>query len=173
MKCAQPRPELAAMLGVEPADVAERPLWVKAGREQLIVPLASEAAVRRAAPQAQALTHLESEDGTNMVYAFALAAEGRTLARFFFARGSSVLEDPATGSAAANLGGWLLAMKQSLPRRLEISQGEYVERPSSLTLEVDSERRIFVSGAVIELGRGALELMKLDRGTVRGAHFLT
>ena len=114
--------------------------------------------MRRAAPQAQALTHLESEDGTTMVYVFALAAEGRTLARFFFARGSSVLEDPATGSAAANLGGWLLAMKQSLPRRLEISQGEYVERRSSLTLEVDSERRIFVGGAVIELGRGAVSL---------------
>ena len=154
----EPRPELAAMLGLESADVAERPLWVKAGREQLIVPLASEAAVRRAAPQAEALTHLESEDSTSMVYVFALTAEGRALARFFFARGSSLLEDPATGSATANLGGWLLAMKQSLPRRLEISQGEYVKRPSSLTLEVDSERRIFVSGAVIELGRGALSL---------------
>jgi trans-2,3-dihydro-3-hydroxyanthranilate isomerase len=154
----EPRTELAAMLGLKPADLAERPLWVNAGREQLIVPLASEAAVRRVAPQAQALTHLESEDGTSMVYVFAVTAEGRALARFFFAQGSSALEDPATGSATANLGGWLIAMKQSLPRRLEISQGEYVNRPSSLTLEVDSERRIFVSGAVIELGRGAVSL---------------
>jgi trans-2,3-dihydro-3-hydroxyanthranilate isomerase len=93
-----------------------------------------------------------------MVYVFALTAEGRALARFFFAQGSSALEDPATGSATANLGGWLTAMKQGLPRRLEISQGEYVNRPSSLTLEVDSEERIFVSGAVIELGRGAVSL---------------
>jgi trans-2,3-dihydro-3-hydroxyanthranilate isomerase len=154
----EPRNELAAMLGLKPADVAERPLWVKAGREQLIVPLAGEAAVRRAAPQAEAFTHLQSEDGTSMVYVFAPTAEGRALARFFFARGSSALEDPATGSATANLGGWMLAMKQSLPRRLEILQGEYVNRPSSLTLEVDSERRIFVSGAVIELGRGAVSL---------------
>jgi trans-2,3-dihydro-3-hydroxyanthranilate isomerase len=154
----QPRHELAAMLGLEVADIAERPLWVKAGREQLIVPLATEAAVRRVAPRADALTRLKSEDGGSMVYVFALTAEGRALARFFFPRGSSFLEDPATGSATANLGGWMLAMKHGLPRRLEISQGEYIERPSSLTLEVDSERRIFVSGAVIELGRGAVSL---------------
>ena len=153
----EPRAELAAALGLAAADVAERPLWLKAGREQLIVPLASEAAVRRAAPRAEALTHLESEDRSGMVYVFAPTAEGRAAARFFFARGSSVLEDPATGSAAGNLGGWILAMKRNLPCRLEISQGEHVKRPSSLTLEVDSERRIFVSGAVIG-GRGAVAL---------------
>ncbi len=154
----EPWPELAAMLGLKPADVAERPLWVKAGREQLIVPLASEAAVRRATPQAGPLSHFKGEDGTGAVYVFTLTAESRALARFFFSQGSSLLEDPATGSATANLGGWLLAMKHSLPRRLEISQGEYVKRPSSLTLEVDSEQRIFVSGAVIEVGRGAVSL---------------
>jgi trans-2,3-dihydro-3-hydroxyanthranilate isomerase len=153
-----PRQKLAAALGLEPADIAERPMWVKAGREQLIVPLASESAVRHVAPQAEALTHFKSEGGSGSVYVFALTGEGRALARFFFPRGSSLVEDPATGSATANLGGWLLAMERSLPRRLEISQGEYIERPSNLTLEVDSERRIFVSGAVMELGRGAVSL---------------
>src|SRR5688572_20488063 len=40
--------EIARLLGLEPADIGFQPLWVKAGREQLIVPLTSEAAVRRA-----------------------------------------------------------------------------------------------------------------------------
>src|ERR1700754_2691896 len=42
--CSASRAQLAAMLGLDVADVGERPLWVKAGKEQLIIPLTSEAA---------------------------------------------------------------------------------------------------------------------------------
>jgi predicted PhzF superfamily epimerase YddE/YHI9 len=80
------------------------------------------------------------------------------LARFFFMQGVTALEDPATGSAAANFGGWWLAMGRSVPGRIRISQGEQTGRPSLLHLHVDDQRRIFVSGEVIELGRGAIEL---------------
>jgi trans-2,3-dihydro-3-hydroxyanthranilate isomerase len=152
------RQHLASMLGLDGRDIAERPLWVKAGREQLIVPLVSEAAVRRVSPRPQVLEQMISEDGASMVYVFAFSAPQRVLARFFFPRGSSLVEDPATGSATANLGGWILALGRPVPSRLEISQGEAAGRPSSLLLEVDAERRIFVSGAVIELGRGTLTL---------------
>lgn len=152
------RAVLASMLGVEAHDIGERPLWVRAGREQLIVPLVSEAAVRRAAPRAEALARLQGEDGASMAYVFASAGTGRMLARFFFPRGAALLEDPATGSATANLGGWMLAMQRTVPCRFEISQGECIERPSSLILEVDGERRILVSGTVIELGRGTITL---------------
>ena len=34
-----PRAELAAALGLDPADIGERPLSIKAGKEQLVVPL--------------------------------------------------------------------------------------------------------------------------------------
>jgi PhzF family phenazine biosynthesis protein len=155
---AESRETVAAMLGLDAADIAERPLWVKAGREQLIVPLASEVAVHRAAPRAEAPARMKSEDGSSMAYVFAFTGERRILARFFFPSGASLLEDPATGSATANLGGWMLALKRGVPGRFEISQGERIARPSSLVLELDTERRIFVSGAVIELGRGALTL---------------
>src|SRR5579871_6801751 len=43
----EPRLALAAMLGLESEDIGERPLWVSVGTEQLIVPVTSEAAVRR------------------------------------------------------------------------------------------------------------------------------
>src|ERR1700729_1777779 len=43
----EPRLTLAAMLGLEERDIGERPLWVDAGTEQLVIPLTSEAAVRR------------------------------------------------------------------------------------------------------------------------------
>jgi trans-2,3-dihydro-3-hydroxyanthranilate isomerase len=152
------RAGLARALGLEERDIGERPLWVKAGKEQLIVPLTSEDAVRRTAPLADALADIRSEDGIAMAYVFALSGKTRALARFFFPQASAILEDPATGSAAANFGGWCLAMQWPLPAALEISQGELIGRPSSLYLDVDSRGQIRVGGEVIEIGRGEVRL---------------
>lgn len=148
---------VAAMLGLEERDVAARPLWVNAGMEQLVVPLSSEAAVRRVRIRGDLLEQMKSTDGHSQVYVFAPAGAG-LLARFFFPKGNAVLEDPATGSATANLGGWCVAMGRPLPCEFEISQGEYTGRPSSLRLRVDPEQQVQVSGDVIELGRGTINL---------------
>ncbi len=153
-----PRGVLARALGLEEPDIDERPLWVKAGREQLIVPLRSTDAVRRASPSASAMEALKSEDGIGMAYVFAPSAPAKVLARFFFPSGPAMLEDPATGSATANFGGWCLAMNRPLPLALEISQGEFAGRPSTLYLEVTADRRIRVGGDVIEVGAGSITL---------------
>jgi trans-2,3-dihydro-3-hydroxyanthranilate isomerase len=158
------RGAIAATLGLEPKDIGERPLWVSTGREQLIIPLTSEDAVRRARPQPDLLTRFESEEGGSMAYVFAPrkgAAAGKRellLARFFFPQGPAVLEDPATGSATANLGGWCIAMERARPCRFEIAQGEQADRPSILYLDVDADQRIRVSGDVVELGRGSITI---------------
>ena len=153
----EPPALLANMLGIDVHEIGVRPLWINTGTEQLIVPLTSEAAVRRAMPRADVLTRLGSKDGAAMAYVFAPMGEP-LLARFFFQQGSAILEDPATGSATANLGGWFLALGRILPCGFEISQGEYVGRPSTLRLHVDAARRVLVSGDVIELGRGVITL---------------
>ena len=153
----EPRFTLAAMLGLEKEDIGERPLWVDAGTEQLVVPLTSEAAVRRARVRADLLAQMVSAEGKSMAYVFAPTGSG-LLARFFFPIGAGAQEDPATGSATANLGGWCLAMGRPLPCEFEIAQGEYTGRPSSLRLQVDAQQAIFVSGEVIELGRGTVTL---------------
>jgi trans-2,3-dihydro-3-hydroxyanthranilate isomerase len=157
------REALAAALGLKTADIGERPLWVKAGKEQLVVPLSSTDAVRRAVPSAAAMAKIVSEDGQSMAYVFYLsgtAAAGRdqALARFFFPVGGSILEDPATGSATANFGAWCLAMQRTLPVQLQISQGEFVGRPSTLFLDVNREAQVFVGGDVLEIGRGSITL---------------
>jgi trans-2,3-dihydro-3-hydroxyanthranilate isomerase len=155
--CVAPE-RLAQLLGLEPADLAARPLWVKAGKEQLIVPLTSAAALRRAAPQPQIFRELVSEDGQGMAYLFAQTAPDQVLARFFFPRGSEVREDPATGSATANLGGWWIATGRALPCALIASQGEQIGRPSTLYLDIDGGGQIRVGGDVIELGRGSVTI---------------
>lgn len=158
-ECTTSRAALARMLGLEETDIGREPMWIKAGKEQLIVPLTSERAVRNARPDAAALDSVVNEDGQSMAYVFAeLPQPGQLLSRFFFPVGSAVLEDPATGSATANLGGWMIATGRKLPCRFEISQGEYAGRPSTLLLEVDADKRIFVSGDVVDLARGVLRL---------------
>lgn len=153
-----PVAELARALGLDVRDIGDRPLWVKAGTEQLIVPINSPEAVRRAAPRWDAMAALSNRDGFGMVYVFAETGVARTVARFFFPQGTAMLEDPATGSATANFGGWCLAMQQPLPLRYEISQGEMTGRPSTLHLEVASDRHIRVSGDVVDLGSGTVTL---------------
>lgn len=153
------RAELEEILGLAPGDVAEWPLWVNAGKEQLMVPVTSAEAVRRARPRGDAFSRLKSEDGHSMAYVFHDAgdAEGRVEARFFFPSGAAILEDPATGSACANLGGWFTVIRPGVDARRIISQGDAVGRPSTLYLEV-THGAIRVGGDVVELGRGSVAL---------------
>jgi trans-2,3-dihydro-3-hydroxyanthranilate isomerase len=80
-------------------------------------------------------------------------------ARFFYAKhGNTFSEDPGTGSACANLGGWLFGAGHALPCSFQVSQGEAVDHPCRLLLDVTAERAIQVSGRVIVLGRGSVEI---------------
>ena len=152
------RSELAAMLGLDVADLSEAPaLWVNTGSDQLVIPVATFAGVRRAAPRADTLLAHGSNGQRAMAYVFAREGD-HVLARFFFPKHGSVIEDPGTGSACANLGGWLLATGARLPQKLTVDQGEAVGRPCRLGLEVTSDRRILVSGRVIEVARGTLSI---------------
>jgi len=152
------REQLARMLGLPASAIVGTPLWVDVGSEQLVIPLGTPEDVRRLQIDPRLLAEYGSTARREepLVYVWAPAGEGQALARFLFVASGGVVEDPATGSACANLGGWMLATQQPLPVRLEISQGEAVKRPSRLGLHVDEGKRIFVRGEVIELGRGTI-----------------
>ncbi len=63
-----------------------------------------------------------------------------------------VIEDPATGSAAAALGGYLRFMGQvPTPATLLIEQGAAIGRPSQLTVEIPTMGGIVVKGTAIGL----------------------
>jgi trans-2,3-dihydro-3-hydroxyanthranilate isomerase len=150
------REELAEILGLEIGDMAQWPMWVSVGREQLIVPLASADAVRRTSPRADIFARLQSEHGQGQAYVFFDDGD-KVEARFFFPNGPAILEDPATGSACANLGGWFCVIHPGKDVERTVSQGEAVRRPSTLYLSVKGGA-VYVSGQVIELGRGSITL---------------
>jgi PhzF family phenazine biosynthesis protein len=153
------REALAQMLGlqIDDLDPHAEPLWIDTGTEQLVIPLASFDAVRRAAPSASQMVEHASNGQRAMAYVFARDGAA-VLARFFFPKHGAMIEDPGTGSACANLGGWLLATGAALPISLTIDQGEAVGRPCRLRLRVDADGTIRVSGRVIEVGRGTITL---------------
>lgn len=153
------REQLASMLGLNGADLAEPALWVDTGSDQLVVPLVSVDALERCRPTAEGLARYGYvSEGRCLVYAFAHSAPEHVHARMFFNKGTSVVEDPATGSACANLGGYLARTGASKPIVRSVDQGVFTGRPCALHLEVDAEDRSLVTGLVFELARGTVRL---------------
>jgi trans-2,3-dihydro-3-hydroxyanthranilate isomerase len=156
--CEMSKAQIAAMLSLDIGDVLDGARWINTGSEQLIVPLVSADAVKRVQPKADLLAAISSNVGRSMAYVFAPNGENKLLSRFFFLKLGGVVEDPGTGSATANLGGWMLGADRKLPIEFSIEQGASVNRPCHLGLRVDANKQIFVSGRVIELARGTVKI---------------
>ena len=154
-----PRAQLAAMLGLEAADIGTPALWVNAGVEQMLVPLNSEDALPRCAPQFSLLKQFgRNRDDAAMVYVWAVTGPQQVSSRFFFEKGNAVCEDPGTGSACANLGGWVLARDADIPANITVHQGAQTGRNCRLNLRIDASEKIHVFGEVAEFGRGEIVL---------------
>lgn len=149
--------ELAAMLRLPAASLSGEPLWVDTGFDQLLIPVARREDVLRACPDPDLLARHGTQvaGSESAAYVWARISANEIESRFFFMAGG-LREDPATGSACANLGGWLIATGAALPLRVRVRQGECVGRPSLLSLHVDEERNVFVGGQVVEVGRGTV-----------------
>lgn len=154
--------QTAALLGLAEDDLLAPPKWIDTGTDQLLVALRDPAAVRRAQPDSACLDIWpRSSLGRRTAYVFAFDAErpGTVVSRYFFVKqGGGVSEDPGTGSACANLGGWLLAAGHDLPAAFLVEQGDAVGRPSRLRLSIGATGDIGVGGRVIEIGRGVVNL---------------
>jgi len=152
------RKDLSAMIGLTPDCLAAEPLWVDTGTVQLIVPLRSARDVMAASADPKLLAqHAKTPAGESLVYLWAPTGPDTIEARLFFSQNNAVIEDPATGSACANLGGWFLANGERGIRR-RIHQGSAIKRPSVLDLEVTQDDTILVSGVVREVGRGTFAI---------------
>ena len=151
--------ELAAALGIDVADLVRSDAsWVDAGVEQLVVRLDSIQGVRACDPDPHRMAeHMTSPGRPPHVYVWAWSGPTSIEARLFYTQGQAVLEDPATGSACANLGGWLVAQGVR-DVSVVVSQGAAVGRPSRLLLDIDDRGAVHVGGRVESVGQGTCSL---------------
>jgi PhzF family phenazine biosynthesis protein len=118
-----------------------------AGNEHLVVALRSRGLLAQLDYDFDRLAVLMADRGWTTVQAVHAESPTRFAARNPFPPGG-VVEDPATGAAAAALGGYLRALGLvDLPAMVEIRQGEDLGRPSRLEVRIDpDDDRIRVSG---------------------------
>lgn len=147
--------ELAAMLRLPDDAIVGPALWLNCGTEQSMIPLRSIEHVHAVRPNGTLLAQYSvNTSGQPKCYVFARTTEGFE-ARYFWMAGDSVCEDPATGSACANLGGWWQVTQGETPLHARVLQATAINRPSVLSLDV-AEGRIEVGGRVVPLGSGEL-----------------
>jgi trans-2,3-dihydro-3-hydroxyanthranilate isomerase len=148
--------ELAAMLGLPTEAIAGPAMWVNCGTEQPMIPLASVDYVNACRPDPALMAkHSTNLGGQAKSYVFARTAGGFESRYFWMTGASSIAEDPGTGSACANLGGWWLATQGGTPLSADINQARQINRPNLLKLKVE-RGQIQVGGRVIEIGSGTL-----------------
>lgn len=134
------------------ADLGDGPAHVAyAGARHLLLPVATRARLADLHYDFGRLKALMEREGWTTVNLFHRTGDV-VHARNPFPVGG-VVEDPATGAAAAALGGYLLATGAVTgARRLEVHQGDDMGSPSRLVVTVDPpSRRVRVAGTALPL----------------------
>ncbi len=171
--------ELAAMLGLEPDEVCDgdapcgsggptlAPEQVSCGIPYYVVPVRSLDAVRRSALDLARWRAMGVADGwADDVYVICMEAEGEGVDVHvrMFAPSSGIPEDPATGSAAAALGGYLAAADGRSDGTLSwtVEQGLEMGRPSLIQVEADRAGgetvAVRVGGSAVFMSRGTMRV---------------
>ena len=153
--------DLADVLGLAPEDLVGgdwAPRGFSCGVPFLFVPLRDRAAVARARARTDAYARVLGESWSRELFVFARGGErgGSDLHGRMFAPLLGVPEDPATGSAAAALAGYLARRSPQRDGTLKwrLEQGFEMGRPSILDIEAD-----VVSGAVTAVRVGGASVL--------------
>jgi trans-2,3-dihydro-3-hydroxyanthranilate isomerase len=161
-----PNAAVAAALGLAAADIGAGDLlpscW-SAGNPFLCVPLGSLDAVRRASPDLAAFRALAPAIPGMFVFSRETAEKGNDFHARMFAPAMGILEDPATGSAAAAFAGLLgrFGGYGDGEHRVAIEQGYEMGRPSLIRLGMTRVAGQFtavtVGGDAVIVAEGAIE----------------
>ncbi|MEW6207677.1 MAG: PhzF family phenazine biosynthesis protein [Acidobacteriota bacterium] len=177
----QPLPELKARfedtarfaraLSIDPADIAKTRLPIEAlhnGITTVVVPVASMETVRKIKVDTGALESICKELRAETVTVFTqetIHSESAAHCRVF-APEAGVAEDAATGSANGPLGFYLVRHRVVAVQpttRIISEQGYEMNRPSTLHIEIDSDREtitgVRVGGGVVLSGQGEIFLL--------------
>jgi trans-2,3-dihydro-3-hydroxyanthranilate isomerase len=160
--------ELASVLSLKEADIlaGERaPQAVSCGLPWLIVPVASRGAIARARLRPERYEAVLGNYWSRGVYLVTLDTGplGSDVHARMYAPAIAPHEDPATGSAAASLAGYLAAReKEDGTRRWRVTQGHEMGRPSLIEIEADRAGEkitsVRVGGASVLVSEGEMEV---------------
>jgi trans-2,3-dihydro-3-hydroxyanthranilate isomerase len=164
-----PREVLAATLGLSPEEVlegADRPEAYSCGMRFLFVPLAGRAALGRIQFDLATWRRALAGYWAPEIFVFCREPErrGSDLRARMFGPGAGVLEDPATGSAAAALAGYLATRSGSRDgtQSFVIEQGFEMGRPSLLTVAFDRAAgrltAVRVGGTAVRVADGEMRV---------------
>lgn len=158
--------DLAAMVGLTEDDVCGdlQPEMVSCGLPYHIIPVRSLDAIRRAVLDMAIWKRMVADGWAHHVYLVCMDAEGENVDVHvrMFAPGSGVPEDPATGSAAASLGGYLARADGRADGSLAwtVEQGLEIGRPSILYVEADraggETSAVRVGGSAVAVSSGTM-----------------
>lgn len=164
------------MVGLEPSDIGGTsssgsdltPEMVSCGLEYFVIPVRTIDAVGRSVLDLSLWRSMLSDAWAHHVYLVCMDGEGDGVDVHvrMYAPGSGVPEDPATGSAAAALGGYLSKAdgrdEGSLAWKVE--QGGEMGRPSLLFVEADRKggttSAVRVGGSAVAVSSGVMSVPK-------------
>jgi trans-2,3-dihydro-3-hydroxyanthranilate isomerase len=135
-----------------------------AGVDYLYLPLRCRADLAAVRPNAAAMEAFFGDAFHKAVYVFSIEPDASSHARgrMFFLVNGAPLEDPATGSAAGPLGGYLVNQGAMPPGRIRLQQGYEMGRPSDIDLTIDGRpgaiTGVSVGGGVVKVAEGKLFL---------------
>lgn len=156
---------LARVLGLERDDLDDRyPVQaVSTGLPAIMVPLKGLDALKRCRVDLERYSELVRQTEVDNIYAFCPEPheEGNDLAARMFTQGLGIPEDPATGSAAGCLAGYLVEHRYfgTEPVDARVEQGYEIHRPSLLYLRAGREGgeiNVSVGGKIQMVARGEL-----------------
>ncbi len=161
-ECSPAQAAALVSLGAEAIHASLPVLNGSAGVDYLYVPLRDRNDLAAARPDTAAMSSYFGEAFTKAVYVFSIEpdAESEVRGRMFFIVNGAAIEDPATGSAAGPLGGYLVNQRVVPPGRIQLQQGYEMGRPSAIEVTVrggpDAIAGVSVGGGVAKVAEGTL-----------------
>ncbi|MGP8291401.1 PhzF family phenazine biosynthesis protein [Vreelandella zhanjiangensis] len=148
----------AALLGLQPHQVVGTPVISSCGLAFHLVELSDPAALKNIHISASIWAETVAPSGAEQIYLYTIENSNRsetTLRSRMFSREHGLCEDPATGSAAAALTGYLATLNETM--RWTIHQGIEMGRASVIETRMESAL-VQVGGHAVVLGKGELYL---------------
>lgn len=159
---------LADGLGIQRSDIVSGeslPIQVvSTGVKALVVPIGTLETMRKCKINSKTLSDVYLKYGAVGCFPFTFETleETSTVHARFFAPADSIPEDPATGSAAGSLSGYLIHHGAIARNEFILEQGDFMNRPSRISAEVAGEKgnvqKVRIGGKSVIVAKGEIFL---------------